>query len=98
MIGKAIILSIILVGCMETDAKVAQLESEKEQLQNEVLTLVDSIDTIMENKTIEIDSLNKVIQMRSDSFDSLMVLWNNELSDTTYLDTLRNRLVRILNE
>lgn len=87
-----------LISCIETDAKVMQLEKENTQLQDEILVLVDSIDVVMTNKNLEIINLNAIIQAKDYSFDSLMVLWDAQLSDTTYLDSLRSRLVEILNE
>ena len=93
-----ILLSMALISCIETDAKVMQLEKENTQLQDEILVLVDSIDVVMTNKNLEIINLNAIIQAKDYSFDSLMVLWDAQLSDTTYLDSLRSRLVEILNE
>lgn len=99
---KQIVLSLfiglVIIGCMETDAKVMQLEQENTQLQDEILMLVDSIDVVMTNKNLEIINLNATIQAKDYSFDSLMTLWDAQLSDTTYLDTLRSRLVKILNK
>lgn len=92
-----ILLTIATISCVETDAKVLQLEADKTKLENEILMLVDSLDVVMTNKNLEIINLNATIQAKDYSFDSLMVLWDAQLSDTTYLDTLRNRLVKLLN-
>lgn len=93
-----ILLSIALVSCMETDARVIQLENEKEQLELEIIQLVDSVEVKLNEKNLQIINLNAIIQAKDNSFDSLMVILNNNLSDTTYLDSLRNRLVRLINE
>lgn len=91
-----ILLPFVLVSCMETDARILQLEREKADLEKEVDALVDSIDVLFQEKELEIINLNATIQMKDNSFDSLMLLWNDCLTDTTYLDTLKARLQNIL--
>lgn len=92
-----ILLSIAFISCMETDARVLQLQAENSQLENEIMDLVDSIEVMTNDMKLQIVNLNATIQAKDNSFDSLMTLWNEKLSDTTYLDTLRSRLVKILN-
>ena len=93
-----LLISIALIGCMETDARVLQLEADNAQLEQDIMLLVDSIDSLVTVKNLEIVNLNATIQLKQNSFDSLMVLWNNQLSDTTYLNTLKERLILILNK
>ena len=93
-----ILLSTILMSCMETDARVLQLEADNAQLEQDIMLLVDSIDSLVTVKNLEIVNLNATIQAKDNSFDSLMTLWNGKLSDTTYLNTLKERLILILNK
>ena len=93
-----ILLSTILISCMETDARVLQLEADNAQLEQDIMLLVDSIDSLVTVKNLEIVNLNATIQSKDNSFDSLMTLWNEKLSDTTYLNTLKERLILILNK
>ena len=90
----AILLSIAFISCMETDAKVLQLQQENTVLQaekEEILTMLDQVQT-------KVTSLENTIAIREASFDSLMIFMNNNLMDTVWIDTVRARLLRILEE
>lgn len=93
-----IVISLIVVKCVDSNAKVIQLENEVDELKQEVLVLIDSIETIVNQKKLEIINLNATIKARENAVDSLMILLDKNLMDTTYLDTIRNRLLIILSQ
>ena len=96
------LLTIFVVGCMETDARVMQLQVENEDLRQEITLMIDSIDSLINNKNLQIINLNAIIQARAESFDSLMVieqgLWERVATDTLFYETIKARLLIILNE
>ena len=104
----AILVSLLFVRCtMDVDARVLALQDENTVLQekNDVVMLaLDTLETNINHKVLEIISLNAEvinlnaeIQAKDNSFDSLMVILNNQLTDTVWIsDTLLPRVRALL--
>lgn len=83
---------VVLIGCMETDARVLQLQQENNVLVAEKQEILDLLDDVQ----LKVNSLDSTIRVREESFDSLMVLMNNNLMDTVWLNTVKQRVLEIL--
>ena len=88
----AILLSIAFISCMETDARVLKLQQENNVLVAEKQEILDLLDDVQ----LKVNSLDSTIRVREESFDSLMVLMNNNLMDTVWLNTVKQRVLEIL--
>ena len=87
-----ILLALALNSCMETDARVLKLQQENNVLVAEKQEILDLLDDVQ----LKVNSLDSTIRVREESFDSLMVLMNNNLMDTVWLNTVKQRVLEIL--